>query len=170
MDTVSTETPQPRASPADALAAITAAQNFNIAIAAGIGAALIGAILWAIVTVATDSELGIMAIAVGFVVGRAIRATGHGIDQKFGYLGAVCALFGCLLGNLLSMIAFYAKARGIGFGEALGDMDAALLGKLVSAFSQPMDLVFYGIAIYEGYKFSFKYRVRRQASVPGAQA
>jgi hypothetical protein len=33
-----------------------------------------------------------------------------------------------------------------------------------------MDLLFYGIAIYEGYKFSFKYRVRQQPSVPGAQA
>lgn len=137
---------------------LVAAQNFNRAIAAGIGAAFVGAIAWAVVTVITKSELGLMAVAVGFLVGRAIRATGHGIDPKFGYLGAVCALAGCLLGNLLSDIGFYANIRGIGFGQAVGDLDMALLSKLVTTFSQPMDLLFYGIAIYEGYKFSFKYR------------
>jgi hypothetical protein len=40
----------------------------------------------------------------------------------------------------------------------------ALLTRLVTTFSQPMDLLFYGIAIYEGYKFSFKYRLRKPAS------
>jgi hypothetical protein len=94
-----------------------------------------------------------MAIAVGFLVGRAVRATGHGIDPKFGYLGAVCALAGCVLSD----IGFYADIRHIGFGQALADLDMALLTKLVITFSQPMDILFYGIAIYEGYKFSFKY-------------
>jgi hypothetical protein len=28
----------------------------------------------------------------------------------------------------------------------------------MEAFFSPMDLLFYGIAIYEGYRFSFKYR------------
>jgi hypothetical protein len=118
--------------------------------------------------VATDSELGLMAIAVGFLVGRAIRAAGRGIDNKFGYLGAVCALFGCVLGNLLSVIAFYGKARGIGFGEALTDMDVPLLSQLFSTFFGPMDLVFYAIALYEGYKFSFKYRRIKTPPTPSA--
>jgi len=64
---------------------------------------------------------------------------------------------------LLSDIGFYANIRGIGFGQALADMDMGLLTKLVTTFSQPMDLLFYGIAIYEGYKFSFKYRLRKPA-------
>jgi len=63
---------------------ILAAQNFNLAILAGIGAAVLGAALWAVVTVTTKTELGLMAIAVGFLVGRAIRAVGHGVGQKFG--------------------------------------------------------------------------------------
>jgi hypothetical protein len=142
---------------------ILAAQNFNLAVLAGIGAAVLGAALWAVVTVTTKTELGLMAIAVGFLVGRAIRAVGHGVDQKFGYLGAACALVGCIAGNVLSDIGFYANIRGIGFGQALGDLDMAMLTKVVTTFSQPMDLLFYGIAIYEGYKFSFKYRLRKPA-------
>src|SRR5262245_137107 len=80
---------------------IRRAQRFPLAVVAGIGAALVGAVLWAAVTVATDTELGLMAIVLGFLVGRAIREAGRGIDTKFGILGAACALGGCLLGNLL---------------------------------------------------------------------
>jgi len=70
---------------------------------------------------------------------------------------------GCIAGDVLSDIGFYANIRGIGFGQALGDLDMAMLTKVVTTFSQPMDLLFYGIAIYEGYKFSFKYRLRKPA-------
>ena len=146
---------------------ILSEQNFNRAIPAGIGAALLGAAAWAIVTVATEMQLGLMAIAVGYVVGRAIRAVGHGVEERFGYLGAACALMGCVVGDVLSDIAFYAKIRHIGFGQALGDLDIAMLIKLVSTFARPMDLLFYGIAVYEGYKFSFKYRLVKPA--PAAQ-
>jgi len=146
---------------------ILAAQNFNLAIPAGIGAAVLGAVVWAIVTVATEMQLGLMAIAVGFLVGRAIRAVGHGVEPKFGYLGAACALIGCVAGNALSDIGFYAKLRHIGFGQALGDIDMALLTKLLDPSSHPMDLLFYGIAVYEGYKFSFKYRLVKPAPAAG---
>jgi hypothetical protein len=160
MESVSNNPPQNTVD----VSTILAAQNFNLAILAGIGAAVLGAALWAVVTVATKTELGLMAILVGFLVGRAIRAVGHGVDKKFGYLGAGCALIGCIVGNVLSDIGFYANIRGIGFGQALSDLDMALLTRLVTTFSQPMDLLFYGIAIYEGYKFSFKYRLRKPAS------
>lgn len=146
---------------------ILAAQNFNLAIPAGIAAALLGAVAWAVVTVVTGMQLGLMAIAVGYIVGRAIRAVGHGVGPKFSYLGAGCALVGCLGGGVLSDIAFYAQTRHIGFGEALGNLDIGLMTKLVETFIKPMDLLFYGIAIYEGYKFSLKYRLVR--SFPASQ-
>lgn len=163
MDPVSNTSPQ---STID-IGRILLEQDFRLAIPAGIGAAILGAVAWAVVTVATEMQLGLMAIAVGFIVGRAVRAAGHGVEPKFGYLGAACALLGCVAGNMLSAIGFYAKLRGIGYFEALGDLDMALLTKLVSTFSQAMDLVFYAIAIYEGYKFSFKYRLVKRA--PAAQ-
>jgi hypothetical protein len=131
-------------------------ENFPLAIAAGIGAAIAGAVIWATVTVVTQMELGIIAVAIGYVVGQAIRATGHGRSQKFGVLGAVCGLIGCLAGNLLSDFAFYAQATHISYMDVFGKLSIPLIERLFTAFFSPMDLLFYAIAVYEGYRFSFR--------------
>lgn len=143
-----------------AIAEIRKQQDLSLAIAAGLGTAVAAAIAWAVITVVTKMELGIVAVAVGYAVGRAIRELGKGIDPVFGYLGAACALFGCILGNLLSAIAFFADAQHVPFFQVLTAFDLALWGRLFGIFFQPMDLLFYGIAIYEGYRFSFRYKVR----------
>ena len=135
---------------------IAAQPNFPLAIAGGIGGALAGAALWAVVTVVTQMELGIVAVAIGFIVGFAVRELGKGSDRKFGILGAVCGLFGCVLGNILSAIAIFSQARGIPFMQIVTRMDFAFLTDLMSAFFSPMDLLFYAIAIYEAYKFSLR--------------
>jgi hypothetical protein len=149
----------------EAIAKLRSAQNFNLAILAGIGAALGGSVLWAIVTVTTQMQLGLMAIAVGYLVGQAIKVTGKGIDKKFGYLGAACSLLGCVLGNTLSAVSFYAQANHLGAAEILNSLDIDFITKLMMSFSQPMDLLFYAIGIYEGYKFSFKYHLAKETVV-----
>jgi hypothetical protein len=65
---------------------------------AGVGAAIVGAIAWAIVTVSTKHQIGLMAVAVGALVGLALRIGNGG--KAFGILGAFLALFGCVLGKL----------------------------------------------------------------------
>jgi hypothetical protein len=62
----------------------------------------------------------------------------------------------------LSDIGFYADTMKLDYGAALGQMNLDLLGRLIPAFFRPMDLLFYAIAIYEGYKFSFKYRLLKR--------
>src|ERR1043165_2131467 len=79
--------------------------NYAVALAAGIAAAVIGGIAWAVITVTTEFQIGYMAIGVGFLVGFAVRL-GHGRDKIFGFTGAILALVGCLMGNFLSMIGF----------------------------------------------------------------
>lgn len=81
-------------------------QNLPFAIGASAVAAIIGGILWGIVTVATQFQIGYMAVAVGFLVGFANRQFGKGIDPVFGVIGGLFALIGCILGNYLSMIGF----------------------------------------------------------------
>ncbi|MBV9571304.1 MAG: hypothetical protein JO056_08695 [Alphaproteobacteria bacterium] len=134
--------------------------NFGLAIVAGIAVAVLGAVLWAFVTVVSGYELGLMAIAIGFLVGQAIRFAGKGTDKRFGYLGAVCALAGCLLGNYLSAIAFFAKAQGLDLMQVIGILDPDLSQKLMTATFSAMDLLFYAIAIYEGFKFSTEQRAQ----------
>jgi hypothetical protein len=131
------------------------AKHIGLAIGAGLGAALAGAVAWAIVTVVSNYELGVMAIAVGFLVGKAIVTVAPSRDATFGFVGAGCSLLGCLLGNLLSAVGFLAQASHIGYFEALGHLDMDMAVKLMTVTFSPMDLIFYAIGIYEGYRFSF---------------
>ena len=131
-------------------------QNLPFAIIAGAGSAIVMAILWAAITVATGYQIGYMAIAVGFVVGYAVRYAGKGIDQIFGITGALTALFGCILGNFLAIIGFLANEYELGYFEILTNLDFSILLELMKETFDMVDLLFYGIALYEGYKFSFR--------------
>lgn len=142
-------------------------QNLPFAIISGIAAALVAAVLWAVVTVATQYQIGFMAIVVGLMVGYTIRYTGKGIDKTFGIIGAALALFGCVLGNFLSLIGFFANAEGLGYMEAMGMIDFALVPEIMIETFNPMDLLFYGLAVYEGYQFSFR-KITEQEIVQNA--
>jgi hypothetical protein len=152
--------PTPHASDAkavqQALDRLREDQNFNAAVSAGMVAAVVGAIVWAFVTVLTKYQIGWMAVGVGFLVGYAVRRFGRGIEPRFGYLGAVLALIGCGLGNLLAVIGLVAEQEQIALLSLLGRVDWGAVPGIMAATFNPMDLLFYGIAVYEGYKFSFR--------------
>lgn len=131
-------------------------QNFGFALIGGLLTAFLCAVLWAFITVTTNYQIGYMAIAIGFMVGYSVRFFGLGIDKKFGILGASLALLGCLLGNLLSQVGFIANAESCSYMEALSLLDFKLAYQLLIDSFQPIDVLFYGFAIYEGYRFSFR--------------
>jgi hypothetical protein len=131
-------------------------QDLSRGIMAGLGGAILGACLWALVTVLTQYQIGWMAVGVGFLVGYAIRTFGRGVDKVFGYTGAALALLGCLLGNLLSVCIMLGNQTDTSSLTILTSLDLASVKELMLATFQPMDLLFYGLALYEGYKFSFR--------------
>lgn len=131
-------------------------QNLSAGIGAGLAAAIVGAILWAVITVVTGFQIGFMAIGVGFLVGYAVRYAGKGLDKQFGIAGGALALFGCLLGNFLSIIGFVAQSEDLGYFETLSLIDYGMVPQLMVETFGVMDLLFYGLAIYEGYRFSFR--------------
>ncbi|REJ69178.1 MAG: hypothetical protein DWQ31_05460 [Planctomycetota bacterium] len=124
--------------------------------AAGLAGALVSAIAWAAITASTGYQIGYVAIAVGFVVGFAIRIAGKGMDPIFGYIGAGLALLGCAVGNLLSVSYFVADELDLSFADFLLNLNVPLVVEMMKASFSPMDLLFYGLAIYAGYKFSFR--------------
>src|SRR6266702_8306688 len=89
---------------------------------AGLAAAIIGAIVWAILTVTTKYQIGWMAIGVGALVGFALRIGNGG--KLFGILGAFLALFGCILGNYFSLIAFASAEEHVAFFTMLNNADS----------------------------------------------
>ncbi|MBR8535917.1 hypothetical protein KDU71_10145 [Carboxylicivirga sediminis] len=131
-------------------------QDFYYALIGGLLASLISGVLWAAITVSTQYQIGYMAIGVGLIVGFAVRFFGAGIDHKFGFLGAGLALLGCLSGNLFSEVGFYAHAESLSYIEVLSYLNInIIIDILVDSFS-PMDILFYGIAVFEGYKLAFR--------------
>jgi antitoxin component YwqK of YwqJK toxin-antitoxin module len=135
---------------------IKAHQNLFFAIAGGLLSALISALLWAAITISIEYQVGFMAIGVGLLVGFSVRYFGGGIDKAYSIIGALFALLGCLLGNLFTQIGFIANAESIGYFEVFGYLNLNLIILLYQESFSPIDLLFYGLAIYEGYRFSIR--------------
>jgi hypothetical protein len=135
---------------------VEADSNFPAALLGGLVAAFAGAVVWAVITVTAKVQIGFMAIGVGFLVAWAVRTLGKGHTQLYGIIGGAFALLGCVLGNLLSACGFVATARG----ESVVSITLSALStpslavNLLRATFDGMDLLFYAIAVYEGYKYS----------------
>jgi len=133
----------------------------TLAAAAG---ALLGALAWAAISTATGFQIGYMAVGVGFLAGFGMRLAGGGRDRADAIVAAIVSLAGCLLGNWL-MIAIEATR------ELHQPLATVLLGlalhpgmslKLLQLGFTPMDLLFYAIAAYAGY--------RTASNAPGGRA
>ena len=133
-----------------------AEQNFSLGIILSILTGTVGAILWALITVITKFQIGYMAIAIGAAVGFTMRYIGKGIDQKFGIAGAIIAVLSCALGNLLSIIGFIAESEGLSYFQTMLYMDYSYIPQIMKESFRFMDLLFYGFAAYEGYRFAFR--------------
>jgi hypothetical protein len=139
-----------------ALQRLRSEQNLVFAVLAGGAAALLGAGVWAAITVASSFQIGWMAVGVGFLVGYAVRTCGKGIDKSFAVVGAVWSLAGCAAGNLLSVIGVISQQQNIPFFDILEKLSPEIVASLMQATFNPMDVLFYGIAVYEGYRFSWR--------------
>jgi hypothetical protein len=131
-------------------------ENLLVGTLGGVAAATVGAVLWAVITAVTGYQIGFMAIAIGFIVGFAVRSLGHGISMIFGIVGAVLALAGCVAGNIFAVSAMVAKNEGLSVFYVLSQLDVPRAWHMLKVTFSPMDLIFYAIAVYEGYKFSFR--------------
>lgn len=128
-------------------------QSLSRGIAGGVIAGLIGSILWAVISYATDYQIGWMAIGIGFLVGMAVRIMGKGIDFTFGIVGAVISFFSIVLGNLILYCVVLADFFGVSLFNTFSDLGAVV--ELLVDSLEPMDYLFYGLAIFTGFKTSF---------------
>ena len=130
-------------------------QNLPMAFVSGVAASAIGSIAWALITVWTNYQIGWMAIGVGFLVGYAVRLTGKGIDRTFGIMSAALSLVGCLAGNLLTVCVVISRQEGVVLLDLLSKLTLPVAMQLMRVTFQPMDVLFYAIAVYEGYIIAF---------------
>ncbi|MEK7775587.1 MAG: hypothetical protein AAB305_06860 [Candidatus Zixiibacteriota bacterium] len=151
-----------------------ASENFGVGLFFGFAAAVIGASLWALITAITEYQIGWMAIGVGFATGWAVRL-GAKVDPhrfrifrsieegnnevnssslRYGIAGACLALVGCMLGNLMTSCYFIAQQYDTTFFRVFFSLNSSVIGEIFIGTFQPMDVLFYGLAIYAGYKYS----------------
>lgn len=135
-------------------------ENLPMGIIAGLIACLVGAAVWALVSVSTGFQIGYMAIGMGFIVGYAVRIAGKGVSPVFGVAGAALALLGCVLGDYFSYIGYIAADLELGYMETLTIMPVGEVMDLLIENLMSMTALFYGIAIFEGYKLSFRLQVK----------
>ena len=131
-------------------------QNLPMGIVAGAVAALLGALAWGGITYATGHQIGWMAVGVGFLVGFAVQKFGQGIDKVYGIVGAALSLAGCVMGNLFASCIAIANMEKVALSQVLAALNPDLIGQIMTATFHPMDVLFYGVAVYEGYRFSFR--------------
>jgi hypothetical protein len=129
--------------------------NVILAVIAGLVASVLGAVLWFSVTLATATHWGLMALAVGALVGLAIRFAGGGTSPLFGLLGAVYTLLSCLAGEVMVAIQF-STSNQMDFYAVLVRTDLAQLVSNLAMQTSPLMYLIYGIAIFEGYRLSIR--------------
>lgn len=134
---------------------LLAEQNLLKGVSLGVIACIVGAVVWSLVSISTGYQIGYMAIGVGFLVGFAMRQ-GKGVTPVFGIIGAALALLSCVLGDFFSMIGLIAKEYEVSFWEVLTGIEYKDVASLMVENLASMTIVFYGIALYEGYKLSFR--------------
>jgi len=87
------------------------------------------------------------------LVGIAIRFFGKGKTVTFGISGAILALVGCVLGNLIFYSSVIAREEGLSFLEVFFLLllsPAAVIEVFTIAFDF-MDILFYALAAYAGF-------------------
>ena len=131
-------------------------QTLLFGILGGLAAGLAGAAVWALITAWTNYQIGWMAVGVGFLVGLAVRYLGRGIDTAFGIAGGAIALVSCVAGNLLAVVVSVSNQESIPFFQLLSRINPQIAIDIMKETFHPMDVLFYGLAVYVGYKYSFK--------------
>lgn len=131
-------------------------QDLNMAIAAGIISAVVGACIWGVFVAITEYQFVFMGILAGLFVGFSVRTFGKGIDTSFGIVGAICSLVCCLAGTVIASCIMVASATDTSFLKIIFNLNFNLVTLILKEGFGPIDLLIYGFAIYEGYKISFR--------------
>jgi hypothetical protein len=125
-------------------------------ILAGCVAALAGAVAWALIAVVSGYQIGFAAMGVGFLVGWAVRRFGRGRTRAYGAAGALLSLAGIILGNVLTLVGYLTKDQAVPLFTSVGLVatHAGPTFDYLKATFSGISLLFYAIAVYEGYRFA----------------
>ena len=145
----------PPDNPSASLSGTAGGGNLPLAAVAGLAAAIAGAILWALLVSATNIKIGFAAVGVGFLVGWTMRKAGRGHSPVYGYTAAVLALIGCVIGDVLTDCVGRAEFLGRPSLEVISQLTPAIALDMLQKNFQPLDALFYFLAVSAAYRNAF---------------
>ena len=133
-------------------------------ILAGIGTAVLGAILWTLIGYVTNYEIGFAAVGLGFAVGFVVHQVGGHASMGTAIAAAAVAIVGVVAGFLMLDIALLAKDQDVSFFTAYSEI-GSLVGwpeALRTSLATPLRWLFLAIAGYGAFGQVAQRVVRRQ--------
>ncbi|MDH4226660.1 MAG: hypothetical protein OEV59_02735 [Deltaproteobacteria bacterium] len=116
--------------------------SLGMGIVGGLVAALIGGVVWVLVVVFTDTEVGIVAWGIGFICGLGVVFLGKGRGAAFQIAAVATSILGIAIGKYGAYYVFVRRAvieeYGVEVLEKLSPLSVAML----SAFINEVPLLF----------------------------
>ena len=126
--------------------------SWQPAIVGGLGAAIIGGIIWSLIMIYTGYEAGLVAWGLGWFTGWAVvKLTGGKKGIQAQAVAVICSLIGIFLGKYISFYHFLSTQQGETSGAEISFFSMALLQQFfehIKGLVQPLDLLFFGAAVY----------------------
>jgi hypothetical protein len=126
-----------------------------LAVAAGLGAAVVGGVAWGLIVKWSEYEIGIVAWGIGFLAGAAVvAATRGGKGPVLQVVAVVSALLGILLGKYLGYafaVQEQAEAAGVELGLFSSELRTFFREDLESVFGL-FDLLWIGLAVFTAWR------------------
>lgn len=129
--------------------------NLAGALLLGLGAAVIASVLWYAAVILTNYQLGIIAIAIGWLVAQAVmRGAGGKRGPRLQVLSVATTVLAMAMSEYLIVHHFTAQAllrEGYGQLPLVLPVQAMLTLVLEGIKADPVTLLFWGIALWEAY-------------------
>jgi len=118
------------------------AQSVAGAIVAGVAAVIAFCVLWALLSTLVNRVFPWLTLAMGMLVGLAMRRAGRGLDWRFPVLAAMLTALGCLAANIVVAAAFTAAEFGTGTLTVLRAVTAMTWPVFFDEVMTPADAVY----------------------------
>jgi hypothetical protein len=142
------------------------------AVAGGILAAIVGGIVWGLIVILTDYEVGFVAWGIGFLAGfLVVRFAGGRKGVPLQAIGIVASLVGIVLGKYIAYVYFIKEAVREQVSEEAADSIGYFDTDVMSAFREDFsdvfsgyDLLWAGLAIFTAWRMARPSGIRPRTS------
>jgi hypothetical protein len=133
--------------------------NLPLGFAAGVGAMIVGTLLW--IVVARKFQAPWLSFTIAFGIASAVKYVGKSKDMRVGFVSAFLSLICAIIGNLMTAVFIFISKKGGTPGEVIAQLDFGMAMAFLKAVGGSFGILFYGATLYVGFWFSFTHVPKR---------